>query len=159
MADAVNSGVAQQRGNSALWYGLVITLLGVAAEFLYFLRLAPGINRLLPWVNLLVPAIGLICLFIGLARAFRQPKIYGGKIWGSLVTALALVLFAGNLALFRDTRAVPKPAGAPQVGQPLAEFTLRDSNGQATSLAQLFAATPDGGLPKAVLLVFYRGYW
>ena len=128
-------------------------------QFLYFLPLAPAINRLLPWINLLVPAIGLMCLFVGLSRAFRQPKIYGGKIWGSVVTVLAVVLFAGNLALFRDTRAVPRSAGAPQVGQPLAEFTLPDSNGRATSLAQLFAATPDRAQPKAVLLVFYRGYW
>jgi hypothetical protein len=159
MSNAMNPGVTQRQGNAALWYGLLITLLGLATEFLYFLRLPPAMNGLLPWINLLVPVVGLVYLVIGLARAFGQPMMYSGKIWGSVVTAIALVLFAGNVALFRHTRDVPKSAGAPQVGQPLTEFTLPDSRGQATSLAQLFVASPGGAAPKAVLLVFYRGYW
>lgn len=159
MAEASNSAGTQRVRNSALWYGLVLTLLGVAAEFLYFLRLPPAINGLLPWVNLLVPAIGLIYLVIGLARAFGKPAVYRGKIWGPAVTLMALVLLAGNVVLFRHTRDVPRSTGAPQVGQYLADFTLSDSSGHPTSLAQLFAATVDGTQPKAVLLVFYRGYW
>jgi len=159
MADTVQPGVTERRGNTALWYGLLITLLGMASELFYFLRLPPGINRILPWVNLLVPAIGLVYLVKGLARAFGQSTVYRGKIWGSLVTLIALVVFAGNVVLFRHTRDVPKSAGAPQVGQHLAEFTLPDSRGQATTLGQLFMASVDGAQPKAVLLVFYRGYW
>lgn len=159
MTDIPNASSAQRRGNSALWWGLAVTLSGVAAEFLYFLRLPPGMNRLLPWVNLVVPAIGLICLLVGLVRAFGQPAVYRGKIWGSLVTLIALVLLAGNVELFRHTRDVPKSAGAPQVGQPLGDFTLPDSSGHPTSLGQLFATAASGAPPKAVLLVFYRGYW
>jgi hypothetical protein len=83
----------------------------------------------------------------------------GGKLWGSIVTVIALLLLVGNGVLFHVTRAVPKSAGAPQLGQHLPEFTLPDSSEQQTSLSQLFAASADGWQPKAVLLVFYRGYW
>ena len=159
MADTVQPGVTERRRNTALWYGLLITLLGMATELFYFLRLPPGINRLLPWVNLLVPGIGLLYLVLGLARAFGQAAVYRGKIWGSVVTVMALVLFVGNVVLFRHTRDVPKSAGAPQVGQHLGEFTLPDSSGQATTLGQLLTASAGGAQPKAVLLVFYRGYW
>jgi hypothetical protein len=75
------------------------------------------------------------------------------------VTVLALLLLAGNVVLFRHTRDVPRSAGAPQLGQRVPEFSLPDSSAQPTSLAQLFAASADGSQPKAVLLVFYRGYW
>jgi hypothetical protein len=161
MADTATTSLVNQRlTSSPLWYGLLLTLLGIAAEFVYFLRPAPAIAHLLPWINLLLPAIGLILLVVGLGRAFRQPAVYRGKIWGSIVTVIALLLLAGNVFLFRETRNVPKSAGAPQVGQRLSEFTLPDSNGQPTSLSQLFAASAaDGSQPKAVLLVFYRGYW
>jgi hypothetical protein len=159
MADTVTSPATQRLTNSSLWYGLLLTLLGIAAEFVYFLRLPPPIPHLLPWINLLVPVIGLIFLVIGVARSFRQAALYRGKIWGSIVAALALLLLAGNVFLFRETRDVPKSAGAPQVGQRLSEFTLPDSAGQPASLSQLFALSPDGPQPKALLLVFYRGYW
>jgi hypothetical protein len=159
MADTLISPATQRRTNSALWYGLLITLFGMATEFFYFLRPPQPIPHVLPWINLLAPAIGLIYLFIGLGRAFGRSAVYGGKIWGSGVTVIALLLLAGNVALFRHTRDVPKSAGAPQVGQRLPEFTLTDSTGQRTSLSQLFAASADSSPPKAVLLVFYRGYW
>jgi hypothetical protein len=159
MAETAASPGTQQRSNSALWYGLLLTLLGIAAEFLYFLRPPEPIPHILPWISLLVPVIGLIYLFIGLARAFGQPAIYRGKIWGSVVIFLALLLLAANVVLFHHTRDVPKSAGAPQVGQRVPDFTLPDSSGQQTSLAQLFAASSGGAPPKALLLVFYRGYW
>jgi hypothetical protein len=160
MADTQTAaGTQRRRSNSALWYGLLISLLGIAAEFLYFLRPPEPIPHIFPWINLAVPAVGVIFLFVGLWRAFGQPAVYGGKIWGSAVTILALLLLAGNVELFRHTRDVPRSAGAPQVGQPVPAFVLPHSSAQPTSLAQLFAASPDGTQPKAVLLVFYRGYW
>ena len=159
MANTPISPATQRLTNSALWYGLLITLLGIASEFSYFLRPPQPIPHVLPWINLLLPAVGLIYLFIGLARAFGQPAVYSGKIWGSGVTVFALLLIAGNVVLFRHTRDVPRSAGAPQVGQRLSEFTLSDSGGQQTSLSQLFAGSANGSQPKAVLLVFYRGYW
>lgn len=159
MADTLISPVNQRRTNSALWYGLLITLVGIVTQFLYFLRLPPPVPHTLPWINLLLPVIGLIYVVIGLARAFNQSAVYGGKIWGSVLTVIALLLVVGGAFLFRQTRAVPNSAGAPQVGQHLPEFTLADSSGELTSLLQLFAASADSSPPKAVLLVFYRGYW
>ena len=158
MADTLISPATHRRTNSALWYGLFITLFGIATQFFYFLRPPQPIPHVLPWINLLLPAIGLICLVIGLARAFGRSAIYRSKIWAG-ITGFALLLLAGNVVLFLHTRDIPKSAGAPQVGQRLPEFTLSDSSGQQTSLSQLFAASADGSQPKAVLLVFYRGYW
>jgi hypothetical protein len=157
MADTLPA--TQRRTNSALWYGLLITLFGIATQFFYFLRPPKSISEALPWINLLLPAIGLIFLFIGLGRAFSRSAVYSGKIWGSCMTVIALVFVAGNVVLFQKTRDVPNSAGAPKIGQRLPEFTLPDSGGQPTALSQLFAASADGSRPKAVLLVFYRGYW
>jgi hypothetical protein len=159
MADTPLSPATQRRTNSALWYGLLITLFGVITQFFYFLRPPRPISHVLPWINLMLPAIGLIFLFIGLARAFSRLAVYSGKIWGSCVTVIALVLVAGNIVLFQKTRDVPNSAGAPQIGQRLPEFTLSDSSGQPTSLSQLLSSSADGSRPRAVLLVFYRGYW
>ena len=85
--------------------------------------------------------------------------MYSGRIWGSSVTVIALLLLVGNVVLFLHTRDVPNSAGAPQVGQRLPEFTLSDSSGRPTSLLQLFTTADDSSQPKAVMLVFYRGYW
>lgn len=159
MADTLISPATQRRTNSALWYGLLITLAGIATQFLYFLRLPPPVPHVLPWINLLLPAVGLIYVFIGLARTFNQSAVYAGKIWGSVLTVIALLVVAGNAFLFRQTRGVPNSAGAPQVGQHLPEFAVPDSSGVQTSLSQLFAVSANGSPPKAVLLVFYRGYW
>lgn len=159
MAGTLIASATQRRTNSALWYGLLATLFGIASQFFYFLRPPRPISHVLPWINLLLPAIGLILLVIGLARAFKRSAGYSGRIWGSIVTVIALLLLIGNLVLFRHTRDVPNSADAPQIGQRLPEFTLSDSSGQPTSLSQLFAAAGDGSKPKAVLLVFYRGYW
>jgi hypothetical protein len=159
MPDTLISPATQRRSNPALWYGLLITLLGIGSQLFYFLRPPRAISHVLPWINLLLPAVGLIFLFIGLARAFSRSTVYSGKVWGACVTVIALLLFAGNVVLFRHTRDVPNSAGAPQVGERLLEFSLPDSSGQPTSLSQLYAAPVDGSQPKAVLLVFYRGYW
>jgi hypothetical protein len=159
MADTFMSPATRRRRNAVLWYGLLITLFGVITQFFYFLRPARAISHLLPWINLVLPPIGLAFLFMGLARAFSQSTLYSGKIWGSCVTVIVLVLVAGNIVLFQKTRNVPNSTSAPQIGQRLPEFTLSDSNGHPTSLSQLLSASGDGPRPRAVLLVFYRGYW
>lgn len=149
-----------RRSNASLWLGLLITLLGVLSNFFYFWKPFQSIpQRALPWINLIVPAIGLVCLFVGLKRAFGQSSIYRGKIWGSIVTGLSVLLFALSVWGFVHSREVPKSAGAPQVGQRVPDFSLQDSNGQQVTLAQLFSGPAGGPAPKAVLLVFYRGYW
>jgi hypothetical protein len=151
MSDAI-----QKHTNSALWLGLLITVLGVLSNLLYFLKVPAAA---LPWLNLTLPAIGLIFLLIGVVRAFGQSQIYRGKIWGSIAAGLAALFLAGSAWLFVEARKIPRSEGAPQVGQRVPDFTLSDSNGQPVALAQLFGASPGMSQPKAVLLVFYRGYW
>jgi hypothetical protein len=146
----------QRRTNSALWLGLLITVLGPLSNFLYYSKVPAAV---LPWLNLAVPAIGLLLALTGVARAFRQPQLYRGKILGSIFAVLAALLFAGSVWLFIQVRDVPRSAGAPQVGQRVLDFTLPDSTSQPVSLAQLFSAAPGTAQPKALLLVFYRGYW
>lgn len=147
----------ERRRNSALWLGVVITVLGVLSNFLYFLKMP---QALIPWINLIVPAIGLIFLFIGLRRAFGQSQLYRGKIWGSIVTALSVLLFALSIWGFFHSRAVPGASAAPQVGQRIPDFTLPDSKGQPVSLSQLLSSPGGDSHPaRALLLIFYRGHW
>src|SRR5215467_6918798 len=139
----------QRRTNSALWAGLLVTVLGLLTNFLYYSKLPATV---IPRLNLAVPAIGLLLVPIGVARAFREPHLYGGKILGSIFTVLAALLFAGSVWLFIQVRDVPRSAGAPQVGQRVPDFTLPDSTNQPASLAQLFSAAPGTAQPKALLL-------
>jgi len=101
-------------------------------------------------------------LVVGVSRAFKQPQIYRGKPLGSILGFLALVLFAGSVWLYSHARDLPKSASAPKVGQKAPDFTLKDTTGQPVTLAQMLSIPIDsasGKAPKAVLLIFYRGYW
>jgi len=147
----------QIRANSALWLGLFLFLLAVVANAFSFVHLTAA---WFPWLSLVLPILALLVLLIGLVRAFRHPQLYRGKILGTSLTILAAMLAAGSVAFFYGARHIPASAGAPQVGQRVPDFTLPDSSGQSVALAQLFAAAPGASQPpKAVLLVFYRGYW
>src|SRR5690242_20390723 len=148
--------VTSIRRNSALWLGLLLFLLAIASNAFYFAHLSTHIT---PWLNLTLPVLALLVLLVGVVRAFRQPQIYRGKIWGTTLTVLSLLICVGSVLFFMVARSVPRSAGAPQIGQRVPAFTLPDSTGQSVSLSQLFAASPGVAPPKAVLLVFYRGYW
>src|SRR5215467_13357464 len=148
----------ERRPNTALWLGLLITLLGILSNFLYFIISFPP--AIIPWINLLLPIVGLVLLFIGLRRAFTQRQTYGGRIWGSIVTVLAVAIVGLSVFAHVHAREVPPSAGAPKVGQKAPDFTLADSSGRTVSLSQLFSAQAGTSqAPKALLLVFYRGYW
>jgi peroxiredoxin len=54
---------------------------------------------------------------------------------------------------------LPASTAAPQVGQKAPQFTLIDSNDRPVTLAQLLTEPINNQPPKAVLLIFYRGYW
>jgi hypothetical protein len=146
----------QKQSSTMLWLGLAILLLAILSNLLSFFNLSPA---LLPWVILILPILALIFLLIGVVRAFRQAQVYKGKIWGSIVAVLAVLIVAASTLFFVGARKLPRSGGAPQVGQRVPDFTLLDTTGQPTSLAQLFSASADAPPPKAVLLVFYRGYW
>ena len=147
----------QKRSNSALWIGLLFTVLAILSQGLFFLKV-PG-QRILPWLNLALAVIALILLIVGLKRAFTQPRVFRGKVAGSILAVISVLVFAVTLLGFIHSREMPSAADAPQVGQKVPEFTLADSNGNQVSLAQLLSSPMGNSSPKAVLLVFYRGYW
>lgn len=139
-----------------VWIGLLIVLLGVASNFLYWLPLPQVI---IPWITLALALIGLIVVIAGLLRMWPGSQAWL-KVVGVCVGVLSAAVFALSLWGHISAREVPRSAGAPQVGQKVPDFTLPDSSGQPVSLSQLLSS-PVGSAPKpkAVLLVFYRGYW
>ena len=149
----------ERRTNSALWRGALLTLLGVFANVASFFTNG---GSLLTWLSLILPALGVAFLLLGLIRAFSQRQVYGGRVAASIITVLAVLFFAVSTIFFFQARALPAWSHSPQVGQKAPDFTLTNTSGQSMSLAQLLSAPIDasaGTRPKAVLLVFYRGYW
>jgi hypothetical protein len=139
------------------WMGLLLTVLGALSNGLPFTGFpaAP-----VPWISLLLSLIGFIVVLFGLWRVFGQSTTYKGKLSGSVAAALCLLFLAGSFAFFWSARHIPaESAAAPQVGQRVPDFTLPDSTGQPVSLTQLFSGSAGKVPPKALLLVFYRGYW
>jgi cytochrome oxidase Cu insertion factor (SCO1/SenC/PrrC family) len=98
-----------------------------------------------------VPLLG-----IGLARAWREPQRYRGRVAGTIlaVVSVALVGFFVQ-ATFIGARRVPASKGAPQVGSRAPDFTLPDQDGNPVTLSRVLLE----GKPRAVVLVFYRGFW
>jgi hypothetical protein len=163
----------ERRSNWAPWLALLLVLAVIGLNIAVFLGI-PG-QRLIPWLSLVLGFGAVVCGAIGVRRAFGQSHLYGGKISGCIFGVLALLMF--GLMVFGQfhARDLPASSGAPQVGQKAPDFTLSDSNGNKVSLGQLLgssaaatgspgdasgaATTVGSAAPKAVLLIFYRGYW
>jgi hypothetical protein len=166
-----------RRRNWAPWFALLLALVAMLSNAGFFLGL-PG-QRAIPWLSIALAIAALVCAAVGIMRAFRQSQVYGGKVSSSILGVVSL-LICGVVAIAAVTsRALPTATNAPQVGQKVPDFTLADTSGNNVSLGQLLgkadssvsaaannataavspvsmgASTP----PKAVLLVFYRGYW
>jgi hypothetical protein len=155
MPDATES-----RSNWDVWWGLLLALAALLSNAIFFVN--PPAQRAIPWLSLLLAVLALIFLGRGMKLAFRRPRVYRAKILSSIVAAISLVLVSLVLIIFFHARAIPAAAAAPQVGQRALDFTLTDTNGQPVSFDQLFtpaADDPQATRPKAVLLIFYRGYW
>ena len=139
-----------RRWNVSLWLGFVVVVGGLFS-YEYFAQFP--VTRDFPWLNLLLAGVGLALLVAGLFRAFGNPKIYRGKIAGSIM-ALISVCLVGLFCyevffVFRD---VPASAGAPRIGEKAPAFTLPDQNGKQIALADLLS-------PHGAILIFYRGHW
>jgi hypothetical protein len=175
--------LTERRRNWAPWLGLLLAVAAMLSNAGFFLGL-PG-ERAIPWLSLALAIAALVCAVIGAMRAFRQSNVYGGKASSSILGVVVLLIGAATVFGHVSARALPAAAGAPQVGQKAPDFTLADTNGNKVSLGQLLGkdrisltATPREALerlgmakglppiaagaavaPKAVLLIFYRGYW
>jgi TM2 domain-containing membrane protein YozV len=171
---ALPQHTARQR-NWAPWIGLLLAVAAMFSNAGFFLGF-PG--RATAWLGVVLAVAAVVCAVIGTMRVFRQPQIYRGKVSSSILGVLSL-LICGLVAFASiSSRALPSSAAAPQVGQKVPDFTLADTNGNKVSLGELLGkagstsasanatasqAVPAGMStatpPKAVLLVFYRGYW
>lgn len=141
-----------KRRNLLPWIGFAVVLAGLVSYIPVFVPFP--ITRDIPWANYLLLAIGLALLGWGLKRAFGQPEQYRGKISGSILGVLSL-LIAGLFCtgIFFTGRMLPASASASQVGQPAPTFTLADVDGKQVALADLLKGN------RGALLIFYRGYW
>lgn len=173
---------APRQRNWAAWLGLLFALAAVISNAGLFF--GPPAPRLIVWLGVVFTIAAIVCAVIGIMRASRQPHVYGGKV-SSLVLGVLSLLICGLVAVASITsRALPAATNAPQVGQKAPDFTLADTHGFMLSLGQLLGtehvslvAPPDvvaklrmanqspsasasqATPTKAVLLVFYRGYW
>jgi hypothetical protein len=144
----------KRKWNWSIWVGFVVAVTGLFS-YEFFARFP--ITRDFPWANFLLFGIGLALLVIGLFRAFGRPQVYRGKIFGSILAAIAVLCIAFfSYVIFYVLHQVPASAGAPRVGQKAPDFFLLDQNGNAVGLGDLLRG-PSG--PKAVALIFYRGFW
>ncbi len=155
--------------NSPLWTGAVLVFAGVVSYPLICVRI-PAL-RDFPWANLPLIAIGLALIAAGLMRAFRQPELHRGKVFGSVLAVLSLGVSGLFLyGIFVGAKHVlPASPGAPQVGQTAPDFTLPDSQNRPVSLTgalnSLFTPESANGVAAGaektagIVLIFYRGYW
>ena len=144
----------KRKWNWSIWVGFAVAVTGLFS-YEFFARFP--ITRDFPWANFLLFGIGLALLVVGLFRAFGRPQVYRGKIFGSILAAIAVLCVAFfSYVIFYVLHQVPASAGAPRVGQKAPDFFLLDQNGNPVGLGDLLRG-PSG--PKAVALIFYRGFW
>lgn len=154
--------MGEQRRNRLLAAAWIVTLLALCSNFLFFWQFAG--ESVVPWLGLVLYAVALVLCVMALRRAIRQPSIYRGRFSAPIVTVLACLTLAITIYAFYDARRIPGATEAPRVGEKAPEFTGIDFSGAGVSLSSLLNAplanSPrPGGKPRAVLLVFYRGYW
>jgi hypothetical protein len=152
--------ILEKRWNWAMWLGFLLALGAVLCNAVFFANF-PG-KRDVAWLSLLLALVALIFVAKGLWRIFAPPRLHRGRIPSSILCVFSLLLTGMAIFAFFQARTLPLAAGAPQVGQKAPDFTLADTTGQPVLLDELFAPPADssGAVPtKAVLLIFYRGYW
>jgi hypothetical protein len=141
-----------------LWAGVLVIIVAILSNGLFFVRV-PG-QGLFPWLNLLLFIVPVPLLVLGLRRAITQPQLYRGKTAGWILSGLSVLLLAFAIFGLYAARNIPSASKAPKVGEKAPDFRLPDTTGKAISLSDLISAPMGSGSPpKAVLLVFYRGYW
>lgn len=138
--------------NPLLWAGFATALLAFLSYFLFFYRFPA--TRDVPWGNLLLFLVSAVLLVAGLKRAFRDPERYRGKISGIVLGVLSVAVFGLFwFSTYYFTRLLPSSADAPRVGQRAPDFALADATGKTVALSEMLKSN------RAVLLIFYRGYW
>jgi hypothetical protein len=161
MDNQAEDGSMRARGwNWSLWAGFLLCIVALFSYFLLFYRYP--VTRDVPWVNYFLFAAGIVFLIEGLRRAYGQPQRFRGKIFGPILTLISVAsLGFFCFVILYGSRQLPASREAPRVGAKAPEFSLVDTENRSVTLTSLLATpmpitqTP----PKALLLVFYRGYW
>jgi len=144
----------KRKWNWPIWVGFVVVVAGLFS-YGFFARFPT--TRDFPWANLLLFGIGAAFLIVGLFRAFGRSRVFRGKIFASIFTVIAVLVVAFfSYEIFYVLRQVPASSGAPRVGQKAPDFILLDQNGNPVGLGDLLRGLSG---PKAVVLIFYRGFW
>ncbi len=146
------------RFNWMSWAGLLLSVLAALSFPLLFVKFP--LTRDFPWANLVLFLAAAALLVLGLKRGFTASRPRKSKVAASLLAAFGFTIIGLFLfSAFVMARWLPASHGAPQVGQKAPDFSLADSTGRETPLAELRSAPVNGQTPKGVLLIFYRGYW
>jgi peptidoglycan/LPS O-acetylase OafA/YrhL len=141
-----------RRWNVLVWAGFAIVIAALVSYIPIFVVFP--ITRDIPWVNYLLFLLGGGLLAVGVRRAFRDPEHYRGKIGGSILAVLSVLLFGlfASVILY-FSKQIPSPEQALRFGQTAPQFVLQDIAGKSVASSQLLKNH------RAVVLVFYRGYW
>jgi hypothetical protein len=138
--------------NLPIWIGFLIVVASVVTYIPIFTVFAS--TRDVPWANYILFLVGGALLAVGLQRAFRDPEHYRGKVGGSIAGVLSVLIVGLFVAfIFYGARQIPASENALRGGQPAPPFTLVDTAGKLVSSPELLKNH------RALLLVFYRGYW
>jgi hypothetical protein len=134
------------------WAGFAIVLIALVSYIPLF-ALFPA-TRDIPWANYLLFLIGGLLIAAGLRRAFRDPEHYRGKISGSILATLSVLLFGFFVAsIVYFAKQIPSADTALGVNRKAPPFVLVDTAGKQVSSADLLKDH------RGLVLVFYRGYW
>ena len=101
----------KRRWNILIWAGFAFVIAALVSYIPLF-ALFP-VTRDVPWVNYLLFLVGGFLLAVGIMRAFRDPEHYRGKISGSILAGLSLVLFGFFVfGMAYATKQIPSSEGA-----------------------------------------------
>ncbi|MGH7899061.1 MAG: hypothetical protein ACREQQ_13990 [Candidatus Binatia bacterium] len=140
--------------------GLLLSAIALVSYPLFFVDFPA--TRDVPWANWLLFALALVLAGAGIARPFRRPERYRGRILAPILGVLSLAILGFFIHMTEiASRQLPAAADAPRVGERAPDFTLPDVQERPVRLAEMLApqATASGASGSWVLLIFYRGYW
>lgn len=142
----------KRRRNVLSWAGFAVVLVALVSYITFFVNFPA--TRDIPWANYFLFLIGGALIAVGLRRAFRDPEHYRGKISGSILAALSLLLFAlFVVTVTYFSKQIPSAESALRVSRKAPAFVLVDTAGKQVSSADLLKDH------RGLVLVFYRGYW